>query len=177
MAIEIADVLRILATHLRAKGYKRTRSKFTRVREEVINLVELQKLRVPDGGLAFFVNLGIMVPSIFHGMKLEHASYAECHWARRLATAEGREIRYEAASFETARALADDVFATLVEVGLPQLDARQTESSLIEEWQRGAASNLSDFSRTRLLNELLKRAGRTDELVPEVALGAWSPDK
>jgi hypothetical protein len=137
-------ILEAVAEVLRAAGFRKKGSHFTRDIAEVVHLVTLQSsVGNTADAVRVTVNLGVWIPALEGDAKPDIWS---AHWRERLGflMPEKRDVWWDAASDGEANVVAGRIADAVRDFGLPALSQLASRRALLDLWKTGASPGLTE---------------------------------
>jgi len=147
-------ILEVVAEVLRATGFRKNGSHFTRDIADVVHLVTVQSsVGSTADAVRMTVNLGVWVPALEGDAKPDIWS---AHWRERLGflMPEKRDVWWDAASDDEARVVAHRIAGAVRDFGLPALSGLANRRALLDLWRTGSYPGLTEVFAERLLKRL-----------------------
>jgi hypothetical protein len=163
-----AAVVAAAGATLKQRGFRRRGSKFIRIGNEVVSLVEFQRSRDSTAAsLTFVINYGVAVLSLLEleGVDAAKLWWTQCHWSERVAGKDGTGAWWPVRDHDDTNQLATWLIDLVGREALPALEKKQREADLVDLWATGKGPGLIEARRLLFLGQLLHRAGRHQEAV------------
>src|SRR3569623_3496837 len=148
------QILAAVSEVLRPAGFRKMGTLFTRDFADGVHLVTVQAgVGSTADSVRTTVNLGVWVPALAPDEKPDIWS---AHWQVRLGflMPEKRDVWWDAASDDEARAVAERIAEAVRACGLPALSRLSNRRALLDLWRTGLTPGLTVGSAERLVRQL-----------------------